>query len=141
LERARNADSSFILEPKVSHAAPFRRKILEGVETIEMIYGEVLNKFRVGMADVDCHSAAAHPICLQTSLSHYTRARRAKQYFELRIFRVGASVGSNGTFDRNPLALIVIGPKPAVAPTQRAIACGDRSRMTRERPSGFAAMT
>ena len=106
-----------------------------------MINRQILNEIRRRKPHVDGDAPAAILSKPQAAPAQDTGAGWAEQDLERRLVPVCAGVGGGLTGESDALSFVVIGPQRAVAAAKRAVAGGDRARITFECPACLAAMT
>src|SRR5690348_10932197 len=87
------------LEPEIPHAAAVARQIVETVQSVEMIDGEIGHRFRRREAHIHRDAAAAVLFQSQAAPAQHATASRAEADFERRIFLADACVNRRRSHD------------------------------------------
>jgi hypothetical protein len=108
-------------EPQVADAAAVAREVLEGVEAIKVIDGQMRNRSGFGEAQVDGDAPSAVVVEAKATPADDTSAPGAEVDLERRI-RPVARVDGRRPRNLDSLAFVVVDPQHPIPSTQRAIA-------------------
>jgi hypothetical protein len=122
----------------VSNAATVPWQILKGVQSLEVVYGNIGYFFRLCQAQIDCDAKAASLTPFLRPPKSNASARRAEMKFK-GLLSSGVSAGLTG--NRDSLAFIGVGPERAVAAIRRTVASGCSVRLAFELPAYCTAKT
>ncbi len=127
-------------EPEVADAAAIFGEVLEGVEAVECVDGEVGDGVGWGEADVDGDAAAVGGVGVQAAPGEDIGARGAEEDFEAGIGVIAADIAVGGADDVDAFVFVIVGPEHAVAAAEGAVADGDGAGVAGEGPVCLTAM-
>src|SRR5512134_2507151 len=125
------------LEPIIGNTSSISRQIFEGIETIEMVDGNMRHGSGFGQAQVHGDAAATFLVRFLPSPKRDAATPRAEVEFD----RLASNVGLGRSGDIDSLAFVVIGPQRSIAVTDAAVTGRGGLGHSAEPPADCAAMT